>query len=216
MITNNTTVIDILNGLLRIDPEAITELFSYRVPCTRELADHPTIQVGVADNETGFDVSMIGILNSIVPDTGVIVMEYQRNPAKVIRFFWVTNEEIPKLFAQNRTEHKLQLSLGGMPMKNNDKWVKNPVVVNAIQWKEVWWADSISKYPDLFPEWLVEAYELKRFWQDDETGNLMIKTEEGVMRFQKGDWIIKGIEGEIYPCKNSIFQKSYTLANPQT
>ncbi|MGD9381622.1 MAG: hypothetical protein PVI03_04185 [Candidatus Thorarchaeota archaeon] len=38
---------------------------------------------------------------------------------------------------------------------------------------------------------------------------LYIKTLEGVMKANRGDWIIKGIAGEIYPCKHSIFEKTY-------
>ena len=38
---------------------------------------------------------------------------------------------------------------------------------------------------------------------------LWIKTLEGIMEASTGDWIIKGIEGEFYPCKNEIFIKTY-------
>ena len=38
---------------------------------------------------------------------------------------------------------------------------------------------------------------------------LEIKTLEGIMTANIGDWIIKGINGEFYPCKNDIFQKTY-------
>jgi len=36
-----------------------------------------------------------------------------------------------------------------------------------------------------------------------------IKTLEGTMRVDEGDWIIKGLRGEFYPCKPDIFEKSY-------
>ncbi len=36
-----------------------------------------------------------------------------------------------------------------------------------------------------------------------------IKTLEGAMTAQPGDWIIRGIKGEYYPCKDDIFQASY-------
>jgi hypothetical protein len=36
-----------------------------------------------------------------------------------------------------------------------------------------------------------------------------INTAEGRMIASPGDWIIKGVEGELYPCKPSIFQKTY-------
>jgi hypothetical protein len=34
-------------------------------------------------------------------------------------------------------------------------------------------------------------------------------TKEGTMEGQVGDWLLEGIEGELYPCDNSIFEKSY-------
>ena len=41
---------------------------------------------------------------------------------------------------------------------------------------------------------------------------LIIHTLEGDMMARLGDWIIKSIAGEFYPCKDEIFQKTYTLA----
>ena len=38
---------------------------------------------------------------------------------------------------------------------------------------------------------------------------LMIQTLEGVMTAELGDWIIKGVAGEFYPCKPDIFEKTY-------
>lgn len=38
---------------------------------------------------------------------------------------------------------------------------------------------------------------------------LSIRTLEGVMTATKGDWIIKGIKGEFYPCKPDIFEATY-------
>ena len=38
---------------------------------------------------------------------------------------------------------------------------------------------------------------------------LLIHTREGVMMAQAGDWIIKGIKGEFYPCKPDIFEATY-------
>lgn len=44
---------------------------------------------------------------------------------------------------------------------------------------------------------------------DPETGDLMIRTLEGDMRATPGDWIIRGVQGEIYPCKPDIFEATY-------
>lgn len=41
------------------------------------------------------------------------------------------------------------------------------------------------------------------------TKELKIKTLEGVMIARRGDWIVKGISGEIYPVRHSIFEKTY-------
>jgi len=42
-------------------------------------------------------------------------------------------------------------------------------------------------------------------------GYVEIETLEGTMRGNVGDWIIRGINGEFYPCKNDIFEKTYTI-----
>ena len=42
---------------------------------------------------------------------------------------------------------------------------------------------------------------------------IYIRTLEGVMKAEPGDWIIKGIHGEFYPCKPSIFAESYQEVN---
>lgn len=36
-----------------------------------------------------------------------------------------------------------------------------------------------------------------------------IQTEEGTLMASPGDWIIRGVEGEIYPCKPSVFDATY-------
>ncbi len=43
-------------------------------------------------------------------------------------------------------------------------------------------------------------------------GSLMIATLEGVMRAHRGDWIIRGVAGEFYPCKDDIFRATYEPA----
>lgn len=43
----------------------------------------------------------------------------------------------------------------------------------------------------------------------DEEGNLFIPTLEGTHRANPGNWIIKGVKGEIYPIKDNIFKETY-------
>lgn len=40
-------------------------------------------------------------------------------------------------------------------------------------------------------------------------GGIEIDTLEGVMRADPGDWIIRGVKGEFYPCKSEIFEATY-------
>jgi hypothetical protein len=39
--------------------------------------------------------------------------------------------------------------------------------------------------------------------------DVLIKTREGTMHANLGDWIIKGVKGELYPCKPDIFEQTY-------
>ena len=47
----------------------------------------------------------------------------------------------------------------------------------------------------------IEAY------QTDE--EVEIETLEGIMKANKGDWIIRGVKGELYPCKPDVFDMTY-------
>jgi hypothetical protein len=42
------------------------------------------------------------------------------------------------------------------------------------------------------------------------TEQVEIETWEGTMTAEPGDWIIRGIQGEIYPCKDSVFKQTYS------
>ena len=48
---------------------------------------------------------------------------------------------------------------------------------------------------------VVDAYQTDR--------EMNIETLEGVMHAEPGDWIITGVNGERYPCKSDIFEKTY-------
>ena len=72
---------------------------------------------------------------------------------------------------------------------------------------------------DECPDWWMDALSANRVM----TGNIdgrysggpdfaMIDTLEGRMRAERGDWIIKGVKGELYPCKPDIFEATYEAA----
>lgn len=49
-------------------------------------------------------------------------------------------------------------------------------------------------------------------WIDPADGHLMIRTLEGDMKVSLGDWVIRGVAGEFYPCRPEIFEKTYVKA----
>ena len=82
------------------------------------------------------------------------------------------------------------------------KYVKKPVVVEAIEW-------TGKNIKDIYSFVGVENFSFNAKAVDQEIGDLHIKTLEGHMYASEGDFIIKGIKGEFYPCKPDIFHSTY-------
>lgn len=89
------------------------------------------------------------------------------------------------------------------------KYRKKPVVVEALKINargligEEWFWDAVS-------ENRIITYNFGKNYPQDAWCE--IKTLEGVMVAKTGDYIIQGVEGEIYPCKPDIFEKTYEVA----
>lgn len=87
---------------------------------------------------------------------------------------------------------------------------KKPVVIEAWQ---VWLlGPNASKYFDEMPQWLEDAYGegiVSTVGSDTDKSKIRIKTLEGNMLADDGDWIIRGIKGELYSCKPDIFAATY-------
>lgn len=82
------------------------------------------------------------------------------------------------------------------------KYRKKPVVIEAVQWNGIGFDIS-----DL-PQWFAIAFSEGRINRNEET--LAINTlEGGVVLARPNDWIIRGIKGELYPCKPDIFEATY-------
>jgi hypothetical protein len=100
---------------------------------------------------------------------------------------------------------------------------KRPVIIDAVQ---------VTK--ELVTEWAKgngkpkEAIDLDVWWvtmfaDDTKTENVIdeerstfsgkIRTLEGDMDFKLGDWLIRGIKNELYPCKDEIFRETYEEGN---
>lgn len=80
---------------------------------------------------------------------------------------------------------------------------KKPVVIEAFRW-----TGDPDQEED--PVWIKEAINQgKVYYQGGDSPYLTIETLEGAMRASVGDWVIRGIKGEIYPCKPDIFAATY-------
>jgi len=90
------------------------------------------------------------------------------------------------------------------------KFRKKPVVVEAVQWN--------GKNFDEISNFIQDFHGHKKAYEDAEedalkSGEYYINTLEGIMTANAGDWIIKGVKGEFYPCKPDIFEKTYEKVN---
>ena len=81
---------------------------------------------------------------------------------------------------------------------------KKPVVIEAMQFQPVGSSGEDAAR--------VESWCGGEMVVDDQGYCLVIKTLEGRMRASPGDWIIRGVAGEFYPCKPDIFEKTYEPA----
>lgn len=74
------------------------------------------------------------------------------------------------------------------------KYRKKPVVIEAVQWA----GNNLTEISNF-----INAH----FGHTDDI--LFITTLEGVHQARLGDYIIKGVQGEFYPCKPDIFEQTY-------
>lgn len=101
------------------------------------------------------------------------------------------------------------------------KFRKKPMVIEAFQLTEESRRDNSS-----WPSWAHDAWNKDDGRDGNEPeegalsceigvgdGPLFVFTKEGKMTAQIGDWIIQGVNGEIYPCKPEIFAATYDLVD---
>lgn len=88
------------------------------------------------------------------------------------------------------------------------KYRKKPVVIEAVQVNEA--LHKAEKNWKALPTWLSSAYEKGGIVFEHD--GISITTLEGTMKGDRGDWIICGVKGELYPCKPDIFDATYESA----
>lgn len=84
-----------------------------------------------------------------------------------------------------------------------EKYRKKPVVIEAMRYTGT-------------PDTCVAIHEWCGYQHNPEAGcdsGIYIDTLEGQMRADVGDWIIKGVQGEFYPCKPDIFEETHELVD---
>lgn len=79
------------------------------------------------------------------------------------------------------------------------KYRKKPVIIEAIKWT--------GNNEQEIIDFAANSYRLIKFLNFEQ--NIAIETLEGTMIANKGDYIIKGIKNELYPCKADIFKQTY-------
>lgn len=88
-------------------------------------------------------------------------------------------------------------------MKEIQKARKKPIEIEFIQFKDVESGEAIVEWADNYNSVLDIS--------DENKLNIIIMTLEGAMIADVYDYIIKGVNGEFYPCKPNIFEKTYEV-----
>lgn len=94
------------------------------------------------------------------------------------------------------------------------KFRKKPVVIEAVQlrwdtWSEMCTHAGVGKLSDGKPEGCYVDDNGQITTDGSKKMGLAIPTLEGLMIATEGDWVIRGVKGELYPCKPDIFAATY-------
>ena len=89
------------------------------------------------------------------------------------------------------------------------RWRKKPVVVDAWQFMPAGQCEELPAWVDR--RWFCEniACDHDRTIDQPVTPHMLIPTPGGALRADLTDWIIRGVKGEVYPCKADVFEASY-------
>jgi hypothetical protein len=92
-------------------------------------------------------------------------------------------------------------------MNKVSKYRKKPVVIEAMEW------DGTSESAIAIINWANKSPGSIKYYSADESARgfveLVVPTLEGDMVARPGDFIIRGVQGEFYPCKPDIFRETY-------
>jgi hypothetical protein len=88
------------------------------------------------------------------------------------------------------------------------KYRKKPVVIEAVSCAEVIATMNDNYVWKMLPKWVSDAYE-EGVIREVRIGGFTVNTLEGPLTALRGDMLIQGVQGELYPCRDSIFIATY-------
>jgi hypothetical protein len=103
------------------------------------------------------------------------------------------------------------------------KFRKKPVVIDAIQWTGTNMQDMLKWFAEVLQKPITTVAQENVTFEagscqvtfdmtQKPTIKLLIKTLEGTHEASHGDFVIRGVKGELYPCKPDIFEQTYDPA----
>jgi hypothetical protein len=127
-------------------------------------------------------------------------------------------EELKKEFDCWLAKHDAEVAKAGREkygsgelMSGPRKYRKMPVVIEAMQW------DGTAESAIPIINWANKSPRSINYYSADESARgfveLVVPTLEGDMVARPGDFIIRGVQGEFYPCKPDIFAATYKGEN---
>ena len=90
-----------------------------------------------------------------------------------------------------------------------NKYRKKPIVIEAMQVPPAITDDESIMPHGMLAGWLMAVAPVASWEVYNSKGAIRIQTLEGLMIADNGDYIIRGVKGEIYPCKSDIFEMTY-------
>lgn len=96
------------------------------------------------------------------------------------------------------------------------KYRKKPVEIEAIKWtgkNDLEIENFLGEYLEGYGDNLVKYYPSTEQYKSK---LMYIRTLEGIITASVGDYIIQGVDGEFYPCKPDIFEKTYDMVGTYT
>jgi len=88
------------------------------------------------------------------------------------------------------------------------KYRKKPVVIDAVQFDG-------SNFNEIYRWAVIHNKSERKFFESRRDNTMGILTKEGMMTANQGDYIIRRVNGEFYPCKPDIFETTYEKVDEQ-